>query len=144
MGAFSGGTIFGLIQGAFYKIGESFTGPKVDETSYLRTKYMLQQLALTDFERNFKDNRLDDTTLMLLSDSALKEAKVPPGPRLRILNYVDYYRSQQQRLLQPGAQVIGPNGQLMGIADPYPTGPAAPAAAAPAKGKGKGKDAGLP
>lgn len=149
MAAFSGGTIFGLFSGLFYNMGQWFTGPKVsrtlpqeaaavacspqtfssrpslaqvEETNYIRTKYMLKQLGLDQYEKNFKNGMLDDKCLLLLTDSALHEAKVPPGPRLQILNYVDFYRGQAraQQALTPSMAVPGPNGQMMTLTDPVP------------------------
>ena len=49
---------------------------------------MLYSLGLTRYEKNFKKNQLNDQTLALLTDSALKDSKVPPGPRLLILEHV--------------------------------------------------------
>ena len=48
---------------------------------------------LQRFEKNFRKGELDDLTLPLLTDSALKEARIPPGPRLRILQFSAYQRS---------------------------------------------------
>jgi hypothetical protein len=122
MAAFSGGTIFGLFQGLFYNIGNMLTGPKVDDAEYLRTKYMLKQLSLDQYEKNFKGGQLDDKTLMLLNDSALQEIKVPPGPRLLILNYVEFYRRQSvaQSAVHSALPMPGPNGQMMSLSDPVP------------------------
>jgi hypothetical protein len=34
---------------------------------------------------------------LLLNDSALQEVRIPPGPRLKILNYVDATRASMAR-----------------------------------------------
>lgn len=49
---------------------------------------MLATLGLERYEKNFKRNKLTDDCLPLLDDSALKDAKIPPGPRLVIRDYV--------------------------------------------------------
>jgi hypothetical protein len=45
MGAFSAGVVFALFQGAFYKLGETWSGPKVEDTEYSRVKAMLTHLG---------------------------------------------------------------------------------------------------
>jgi hypothetical protein len=49
---------------------------------------MLTTLGLEKYESNFRKGMLMDDCLTLLSDSALREVRIPPGPRLKILNYV--------------------------------------------------------
>jgi hypothetical protein len=65
----------------------------VEDVSFLHTRRMLFALGLERFEKNFQKGQLDDLTLPLLTDSALKEVKIPPGPRLRILQHVVYSRA---------------------------------------------------
>ena len=43
---------------------------------------------------------MTDDTLLLLNDSALQEVRIPPGPRLKILNYVDATRAQMAQAYQ--------------------------------------------
>mmetsp|Transcript_16661 Transcript_16661/g.41757 ORF Transcript_16661/g.41757 Transcript_16661/m.41757 type:complete len:250 (-) Transcript_16661:320-1069(-) len=68
------GVTFALFNGLFYKIGEAFSGDKTAETGpggedrYLRTKYMLGNLGLSQYEKNFKKGQLDDATLMLVNE----------------------------------------------------------------------------
>ncbi|KAL9225097.1 hypothetical protein vseg_001060 [Gypsophila vaccaria] len=84
----SSGLFFALAQGGIYKLGEKFGKPPVEDPSYLKTKSMLTNLGLQNYEKNFKKGRLNDLTLPLLTDSALRDASIPPGPRLLILDHV--------------------------------------------------------
>mmetsp|Transcript_34491 Transcript_34491/g.81764 ORF Transcript_34491/g.81764 Transcript_34491/m.81764 type:complete len:572 (-) Transcript_34491:413-2128(-) len=122
------GTMFALFQGAFYKIGEMFgwTGTAAGtpaEDTYLRTRYMLSTLGLEKYEKNFKKGLLDDSTLMLLNENALAECKIPPGPRLHIMNHIESYRN----VLKPGMMLPAPpppaSPQL--VPGPPPISPAA-------------------
>ena len=84
------GALFAALNGAFMKVGQMFTGKKATtDVYYYHTNGMLAALGLEKYEKNFKRGLLTDDTLALLSDSALKEIKIPPGPRLKILNYVE-------------------------------------------------------
>jgi hypothetical protein len=49
-----------------------------------------------------------DDTLALLSDSALKEVKIPPGPRLKILNYVEASKKHMAAYSQQPAAYAAP------------------------------------
>ena len=77
------------------QIGNMMNGKKApeDDIAFLHTKAMLTSLGLAQFEKNFRKGQLDDLTLPLLTDSALKEVRIPPGPRLRILQHVAYART---------------------------------------------------
>ena len=57
---------------------------------------MLATLGLEKYEKNFRKGLLTDDTLLLLNDSALQEVRIPPGPRLKILNYVDAAELQRE------------------------------------------------
>jgi len=98
MAAISAGAAFALFQGAFYKLGESFAGPKTNDTEYARVTLMLKSLGLVKYEKNIKKGLLNDKTLMLWDGPSLQECKIPPGPRLLILNHIDQYK----HLLKPG------------------------------------------
>ena len=94
------GAVFSLLQGAFYQVGHMFSpGKKTPEQdfAFVHTTVMLNTLGLQRFEKNFRKGELDDLTLPLLTDSALKEARIPPGPRLRILQYAAYSRAAASR-----------------------------------------------
>ena len=47
-----------------------------------------------------KRGLLTDDCLLLLNDNALQEVRIPPGPRLKILNYVAGMRVAQQQQQQ--------------------------------------------
>ncbi|KAL6499074.1 hypothetical protein OROHE_026375 [Orobanche hederae] len=70
---------------------------QAEDLNYVKTRFMLRDLGLENYEKNFKRGLLFDSTLSLLNDSALKDAKIPLGPRLLILDYIE---SQQA----PGAE----------------------------------------
>lgn len=114
--AFTTGCFFALFQGAFYKIGGVFGGGNKGgkngagnllfegPEAYARANYMLQTLDLAKFEKNIKRAQLSDATLLLWTEASLAEAKVPPGPRLLILNHLDHYR---KNLMKPGSLAPG-------------------------------------
>ncbi|KAF9619563.1 hypothetical protein IFM89_007390 [Coptis chinensis] len=95
------GLFFALVQGGLFKdsgsghlgmrailLGEKFSQPPAEDMYYSRTRGMLSNLGLQNYEKNFKKGLLTDSTLPLLTDSALRDVKVPPGPRLLILDHI--------------------------------------------------------
>ncbi|GJM85133.1 hypothetical protein PR202_ga01557 [Eleusine coracana subsp. coracana] len=86
--AITTGVAFAVFQGGFFMIGQKFSKPKTEDTNYSRTRSMLQQLGLQKYEKNFKNGLLTDQTLPLLTDSALRDVKIPPGPRLLIIDQI--------------------------------------------------------
>lgn len=91
--AFTTGVAFAVFQGGFHKIGQAFSGGgSAKPEEYARTTYMLQTLGLSKFDKNVKKAGLTDETLLLWTEAALADARVPPGPRLRILAHLDRYR----------------------------------------------------
>ncbi|CAL5017172.1 unnamed protein product [Urochloa decumbens] len=86
--AITTGVAFAVFQGGFFMIGQKFSQPKSEDTYYSRGKSMLQNLGLENYEKNFKKGLLTDQTLSLLTDSALRDVKIPPGPRLLILDHI--------------------------------------------------------
>lgn len=90
--ALSTGVVFALFNGAFYKAGQALSQKKPKDVHYRDASGMLATLGLQKYEKNFKRGLLTDNTLPLLNDSALQEVRIPPGPRLLILDYV--HRSQ--------------------------------------------------
>ncbi|KAL6003656.1 hypothetical protein ACLOJK_023889 [Asimina triloba] len=91
--AVTSGLFFALVQGGLFKLGQQFSQPPVEDVFYVKTRYMLANLGLQNYEKNFKKGLLTDSTLPLLTDSALKDAKIPPGPRLLILDHVQSEQS---------------------------------------------------
>ncbi|CAN6231917.1 unnamed protein product [Urochloa humidicola] len=86
--AITTGAAFAVFQGGFFMIGQKFSKPQSEDTYYSRTRSMLHQLGLEKYEKNFKKGLLNDQTLPLLTDSALRDVKIPPGPRLLILDQI--------------------------------------------------------
>ena len=93
------GIVFALLQGGFYKVGKAFqnrSGGKKKEAlpapeadpAYFRTDQMLEGLGLGAFQANMRAGLLSDQTLPLMNDSALQECRIPPGPRLLIMDHV--------------------------------------------------------
>eukprot|EP00959_Pyramimonas_sp_CCMP1952_P446485 9348524-Pyramimonas_sp.AAC.3 len=71
---------------------------------------MLDALELSKYEKNFKKGQLTDRTITLLTESALSEVKIPPGPRLLILNHVEQIKEYQRK--------YGKKNQAMSLALP--------------------------
>ncbi|GMJ14990.1 tRNA import component 2, hypothetical protein 30-2 [Hibiscus trionum] len=86
--AVTSGLFFALVQGGLFQLGQKFSQPPVEDVNYSRTKSMLNNLGLQNYEKNFKKGMLTDSTLPLLTDSALRDVKIPPGPRLLILDHI--------------------------------------------------------
>lgn len=86
--AITTGVAFAVFQGGFFMIGQKFSQPQSEDTYYSRGRSMLQKLGLQNYEKNFKKGLLTDQTLALLTDSALRDVKIPPGPRLLILDHI--------------------------------------------------------
>ncbi|KAM0071039.1 putative sterile alpha motif domain, mitochondrial import inner membrane translocase subunit TIM22 [Helianthus debilis subsp. tardiflorus] len=80
------GVFFALVQGGLFKVGEKFSKPPAEDVLYSETRSMLSRLGLESYEKNFKKGLLTDRTLPLLTDSALRDVRIPPGPRLVILD----------------------------------------------------------
>jgi len=86
--ALTSGLFFALVQGGLFQIGQKFSQPPAEDTHYAKTRHMLNNLGLQSYEKNFKKGLLTDNTLPLLTDSALRDVRIPPGPRLLILDHI--------------------------------------------------------
>ncbi|KAK6794740.1 hypothetical protein RDI58_008193 [Solanum bulbocastanum] len=86
--ALTSGIFFALVQGGLFELGRKFSQPPAEDTHYVRTRSLLSSLGLQNYEKNFKKGLLTDTTLPLLTDSALRDVRIPPGPRLLILDHI--------------------------------------------------------
>ncbi|XP_059434134.1 chloroplastic import inner membrane translocase subunit HP30-2 [Corylus avellana] len=86
--AVTSGLFFALVQGGLFKLGQKFSTPPAEDVFYNKTKSMLHNLGLQNYEKNFRRGLLTDSTLPLLTDSALRDVKIPPGPRLLILDHI--------------------------------------------------------
>mmetsp|Transcript_14439 Transcript_14439/g.27741 ORF Transcript_14439/g.27741 Transcript_14439/m.27741 type:complete len:266 (-) Transcript_14439:304-1101(-) len=108
------GAVFAAFQSLFYTIGNKFSSSTaVEDTSFRATNEMLTALGLDKYQKNFKKGQLTDQCLTLLTESALAEVKVPPGPRLLILNHV---KSIQEYHLK----MYGKKGAPLSLALPVP------------------------
>ncbi|KAG6435028.1 hypothetical protein SASPL_106677 [Salvia splendens] len=87
--ALTSGLFFALVQGGIFQIGQKFSQPPAEDLNYVKTRSMLSNLGLQNYEKNFKRGLLTDTTLPLITDSALRDVKIPPGPRLLILEHIE-------------------------------------------------------
>ncbi|XP_008811009.2 chloroplastic import inner membrane translocase subunit HP30-2-like [Phoenix dactylifera] len=87
--AVTSGLFFAVVQGGLFKLGQKFSQPPAEDVYYSRARSMLTSLGLQNYEKNFKKGLLTDSTLPLLTDSALRDVKIPPGPRLLILDHID-------------------------------------------------------
>jgi len=92
--AFTTGVAFAVFQGGFHKIGQAFSGGSgaAKPEEYARASYMLQTMGLSKYDKQVKKAQLTDATLLLWTEAALADAKIPPGPRLRILAHLDGYK----------------------------------------------------
>ncbi|KFK34395.1 hypothetical protein AALP_AA5G139700 [Arabis alpina] len=79
---------FAVFQGIFFKLGEKFSKPNPEDPFYTRSRTMLLKLGLEKYDKNFRKGLLTDPTLPLLTDSALRDVSIPPGPRLLILDHI--------------------------------------------------------
>ncbi|KAL5568074.1 hypothetical protein UlMin_024649 [Ulmus minor] len=86
--AATSGLFFALVQGGLFQLGQKFSQPPTEDIYYSKTRSMLSNLGLQNYEKNFKKGLLSDSTLPLLTDSALRDVKIPPGPRLLILDHI--------------------------------------------------------
>ncbi|KAG8064417.1 hypothetical protein GUJ93_ZPchr0004g38234 [Zizania palustris] len=86
--AITTGVAFAVFQGGFFMIGQKFSQPPSEDVYYSRGRNLLKKLGLQNYEKNFKKGLLTDQTLPLLNDSALRDVKIPPGPRLLILDHI--------------------------------------------------------
>lgn len=86
--AITSGLFFALVQGGLFKLGQKFSQQPADDMYYSQARSMLRSLGLQNYEKNFKKGLLTDNTLPLLTDSALRDVSIPPGPRLLILDHI--------------------------------------------------------
>ncbi|MCL7042764.1 hypothetical protein MKW94_009069 [Papaver nudicaule] len=85
------GVVFAVCQGLLHEMrlrSESSQLPVAD-TCYTRTRSMLSNLGLQDYENHFKKNLLMDSTMPLLKESHLLMAGIPLGPSILIMNHIE-------------------------------------------------------
>ncbi|KAL8519659.1 hypothetical protein ACS0TY_010555 [Phlomoides rotata] len=95
--AVTSGLFFALVQGGIFQLGQKFSQPPAEDLNYVKTRFMLSNLGLQNYEKNFKRGLLSDSTLPLLNDSALRDVKIPPGPRLLILDHIERNSELKER-----------------------------------------------
>ncbi|CAA7400741.1 unnamed protein product [Spirodela intermedia] len=93
-GAVGTGAFFAILQGGIHKLGQMMpkeTGGSREEADafFEKGQSMLRTLGLERYEKNLRKGMITDATLPLLTDSALKEVSIPPGPRLVILDHIE-------------------------------------------------------
>ncbi|KAI3835223.1 hypothetical protein MKW98_020339 [Papaver atlanticum] len=80
------GVVCALNAGTMHQLDQRHAQPEVE---YTRTRRMLSNLGLQNYEKNFEKGLLTDITMPLLTESSLKDVGVPPGPRLLILDHTE-------------------------------------------------------
>nr|GEV67384.1 mitochondrial import inner membrane translocase subunit TIM22-like [Tanacetum cinerariifolium] len=91
------GVAHGLMNGGITKVKEKFSQPRIEDELFKKTSVMLSNLGLGHYEENFKKEFLTDETLPLLSDSTLKEAKIPVGARVLIIDHIQKEEKAKKR-----------------------------------------------
>ncbi|KAI3919679.1 hypothetical protein MKW92_049964 [Papaver armeniacum] len=79
------GVIGALVGGVIFELGQKKSQLQGE---YARTRCMLSNLGLQNYVKNFQEGLLTDITIPLLTDSVLRDARVPTGPRLLILDHI--------------------------------------------------------
>jgi len=109
------GMAFAVFQGLFHQLGAAWSGGSgdkaADAAAYARGAYMLRTLGYQKYEKAIRKAQLADSTLLLWTEAALADARVPPGPRLLILAHLDQYRGARG------------GGGRRGGGPPHPTAP---------------------
>ncbi|MCL7040045.1 hypothetical protein MKW94_008221 [Papaver nudicaule] len=89
------GAVFAAWQGLVHNEGLvhqvfnfSHLPPVLEESHYSKARSMLSNLSLQRYEKNFKKNLFTDSALPLLKDSDFKEAEIPIGARVLILDHI--------------------------------------------------------
>ncbi|KAL6500997.1 hypothetical protein OROHE_025194 [Orobanche hederae] len=95
--ALTTGLFFAFIQGGIFKLGQKFSQPQTEDVYYVKTRSMLSNLGLQNYEKNFKRGLLTDITLPLLTERALSDVRIPPGPRLLILDHIESRNGELKR-----------------------------------------------
>ncbi|KAJ7965193.1 Mitochondrial import inner membrane translocase subunit TIM22 [Quillaja saponaria] len=75
--AVTSGLFFALVQGGLFQLGQKFSQPPAEDVQYSKTRSILNNLGLQNYEKNFKKGLLTDDILPLLNDSALRDAENP-------------------------------------------------------------------
>ncbi|XP_026431538.1 chloroplastic import inner membrane translocase subunit HP30-2-like [Papaver somniferum] len=83
------GALFAVWHGVWHEVLNSPQPPVLDDACFIKTRCMLSDLDLQYYEKNFKKNMLMDRTMPYLKDSDLKEAEIPLGARVLILNHIE-------------------------------------------------------
>nr|XP_043615774.1 chloroplastic import inner membrane translocase subunit HP30-2-like [Erigeron canadensis] len=88
LGALTNWGIFKAAENVSQALADKVLQSQAEDLSYKNVRGMLSSLGLDHYEKNFKHGLFTDKTLPLLTDSHLQEVKIPPGPRVLILDYI--------------------------------------------------------
>ena len=128
-GAVSAGAFFALFSGGAYKFSEATGGRKKDgEDDLYYTRAMLEGMGLGKYAKNLGKEQVTDDCLPLLTEQALKDCKIPVGPRLQILDVAPaYYEAHVAEALaeQRAAKAAAANDAIgpLSLSVPLPGGP---------------------
>ncbi|KAI3856494.1 hypothetical protein MKX03_023542 [Papaver bracteatum] len=87
--AIATGALFAVCHKVSKHVFSFFRPPVLEGTCYTRTRCMLSNLGLQNFEKNFKKHYFTDNLMPLLKESDLEMAGIPRGPRILILNHIE-------------------------------------------------------
>jgi len=93
-------------------------------SSFVRVRHLLEELKLEKYFKNFEFAEINDQALSLINDSCLREAGIPVGSRLLILDAIKkgkpsteiprLFRYQAQPNKQAAAMITTPDVQITG------------------------------
>ncbi|MCL7049150.1 hypothetical protein MKW94_015965 [Papaver nudicaule] len=89
--AIVGGLILAVCHSLLHEVQlrSNSSQPPVDDTCFTRTRCMLSNLGLQNYENNFKKNLLTDDIMPLLKQSDLEKAGIPLGPSIQIMKHIE-------------------------------------------------------
>ncbi|KAI3856493.1 hypothetical protein MKX03_023541 [Papaver bracteatum] len=82
------GLILAVCQGLVHEMVVRSNSCQLEDTCYTRTRSMLSNLGLQNYEKNFKKSLLTDNAMPMLKDRDLEKAGIPLGPRVLILDHI--------------------------------------------------------